>query len=360
MATRGFAILRGGVTDAAAAAAEAERRGFGTVWSPEFYTRSAVVSLAAMTQATTEARVGSSIAYAVGRTPLVLATEARSLDELSGGRLVYGLGTGTTKMMANWHGVDPSGPATRMEELIPLLRRLWRLDEGPVRHDGRFYHVDVAPTAEVTAPVRTGIPVFTAGVNRRMVEVAGRVADGFIGHPLFTPGYFDDVVRPVIAAGAAKTGRDAARVEIAAMVICSVAADEEQARREAAAQIAFYASPRTYGTVVEATGFVAAGEQIRTAFAARDLAAMARAVPDAMVDAMAAAGTPAQVAAKLTEFGRHVDHVIVYPASFGMTEERSQQVTADLLRAGAPGEPRAPASAAPGEPRAPGPAAPSS
>jgi probable F420-dependent oxidoreductase len=336
MATRGFAILRGGVADAAEVAAEAERLGYHSAWSPEFYTRSAVVSLAAMAQATSAARIGSSIAYAVGRTPLVLATEARSLDELSGGRLALGLGTGTTKMMADWHGVDPAGPASRMEELLPLLRRLWRLHEGPVRHDGRFYHVDVAPTAEMTAPVRADIPLFTAGVNTRMVQVAGRVADGFIGHPLFTPRYYDDVVRPAIEAGAAKAARDASRVEIAALVIGSVAHDEEQARQEAAAQIAFYAAPRTYATVVEGTGFAAAGQRIRDAFGSRDFDAMAAAVPDAMVDAMAAAGTPAQVAAKLAEFGRHVDHVIVYPASFGMTAERSRQVTVDLLSAGAP------------------------
>ena len=107
-ATRGFAILRGDVTDAASTAAAAERLGYHAAWSPEFYTRSAIVSLAAMAQVTSTARIGSSIAYAVGRTPLVLATEARSLDELSHGRLIYGLGTGTTKMMAGWHGVDPS------------------------------------------------------------------------------------------------------------------------------------------------------------------------------------------------------------------------------------------------------------
>jgi probable F420-dependent oxidoreductase len=336
MATRGFAVLRGGVADAAATAAEAERRGYHTVWSPEFYTRSAVVSLAAMAQRTATARIGSSIAYAVGRTPLVLATEARSLDELSGGRLIYGLGTGTTKMMSNWHGVDPAGPASRMEELVPLLRRLWRLHEGPVRHDGRFYHLDVTPTAEMTPPVRPGIPVYTAGVNTRMVEVAGRVSDGFLGHPLFTPAYYDDVVRPVIAAGAARAGRDESQVQIAGLVICSVADDEAQARREAAQQIAFYAAPRTYAPVIEAAGFGAAGERIRQAFGSRDLAAMPAAVPDAMVDAMAAAGTPAQVAAKLAEFGRYLDHVIVYPASFGMTSERASQVVAGVLNAGAP------------------------
>ena len=110
--SRGFAILRGGVADAAATAAEAEQLGYDAAWSTEFYTRSAVVSLAAMAGATSAVKIGSSIAYAVGRTPLVLATEARSLDELSGGRLILGLGTGTTRMMANWHGVDPAGCLT--------------------------------------------------------------------------------------------------------------------------------------------------------------------------------------------------------------------------------------------------------
>lgn len=310
-AMTGVAILRGGVAEAAATAATAERLGYHSAWSPEFYTRSAVVSLAAMAQAMSSARIGSSIAYATGRTPLVLATEARSLDELSGGRLAYGLGTGTTRMMADWHGVDPADPASRMEELLPLLRRLWLLHEGPVRHDGRFYHVDVTPTAEMTAPARAEIPLFTLR-------------------------YYDEVVRPAIEAGAARAGVAASRVEIAALVICSVAEDETQARREAAAQIAFYAAPRTYATVLDVAGFAAAGERIREAFGARDFGAMAAVVPDAMIDAMSVAGTASQVAAKLVGFGRQVDHLIVYPASFGMTSGRSRQVTADLLRAAAP------------------------
>ena len=95
--------------------------------------------------------------------------------------------------------VDPNGPASRLEELLPLLRTLWRLDEGPVTHHGRFYDVDISPTAEADPPLRRRIPIFTAGVNPRMVEVAGRVADGFLGHPLFTADYLDAVVRPALA-----------------------------------------------------------------------------------------------------------------------------------------------------------------
>jgi alkanesulfonate monooxygenase SsuD/methylene tetrahydromethanopterin reductase-like flavin-dependent oxidoreductase (luciferase family) len=173
------------------------------------------------------------------------------------------------------------------------------------------------------------------------VQVAGRAADGYLGHPLFTPRYFEEVVRPAVTAGAARGDRDPAGVEIAALVICSVAADEEQARREAAAQIAFYAVPSTYQKVLDVGGFASVGGRVRAAFGERDYAAMAAGVPDGLVDSAAAAGSPAQVARQLRLLGQVVDHVIVYPASFGMTAERSQQVVADVLMAGAPGQEQA-------------------
>src|SRR5881227_3826207 len=150
----------GGPTELAEAARLAEEAGFASVWATEFYDRSATVALAAMAQATTSIELGSAIAYAFGRTPVVLAAEARDLDELSGGRLTLGLGTGTRRMQQDWHGLDGEHPAPRMEELVPLLRRMWRLHEGAVEHDGRFYRLHVRPTAAVAPPLRTEIPVY--------------------------------------------------------------------------------------------------------------------------------------------------------------------------------------------------------
>src|SRR5919201_2146468 len=154
----------GGVRDLAEAARLAEEAGFESVWATEFYDRSATIALAAMAQATERIELGSAIAYAFGRTPLVLAAEARDLDELSGGRMTLGLGTGTRRMQQDWHGLDGEHPASRMEELIPLLRRLWRLHEGPIDHEGRFYRLRVKPTAVVSPPLRETIPIYMAGV----------------------------------------------------------------------------------------------------------------------------------------------------------------------------------------------------
>ena len=330
-------MLAGRMADTAQIAAAADAAGYDAAWTGEFNDRSAIVALAAMAHNTTRCRIGSAIAYGVGRSPLILANDARGLDELSGGRLVLGLGTGTKGMQIGWHGVkDPESPALRLEELVPLLRRIWKLHEGPVKHEGRFYSMNLTPTAEVLPPIRDQIPIFTAGVNRRMIETAGRVSDGLVCHPTFSSRYVSEVVRPALAAGADRTGRDARRVEVLGMLLCSVHDDEQVARREVAAQIAFYAAPRAYTPMFEASGFAAEAEQIRKAFAGGDDQAMLDAVSDDMLDAIGVAGTPDQVRAGIARREPDFDHLVLYSPSFTMTLERVQQNTLDLIRVGAP------------------------
>jgi probable F420-dependent oxidoreductase len=325
-------VLAGGLRDSQEITRRAEEAGFDAAWSGEFLHRSAIVSVAAMAAATTRIGVGSAIAYAVGRSPLVLANDARFLDEMSDGRLTLGLGTGTRRMMTGWHGVkDPDGPASRIEELIPLLRRLWRLHEGPVQHGGRFYSVDITPTAEITPPLRTEIPVYTAGVNPRMIEAAGRVADGLICHPTITGRYLQDVALPAIARGAAKAGRSVGDIKLKGIIICSIADDTATARREAAAQIAFYVAPRAYGPVMEASGFGAEAAAIRAAFWAGDHQAMVEAVSPAMLDQMAIAGTPDEVRDALLALEKRYDHAALYSPSFTLSPERIAENTEAII-----------------------------
>jgi probable F420-dependent oxidoreductase len=338
MESRGVCVLAGRMADTIEIAAAADAAGLDAAWTSEFNDRSAIVALAAMALNTKACRVGSAIAYAVGRSPLILANEARGIDELSGGRLVLGLGTGTKGMQIGWHGAsDPESPAVRLEELIPLLRRIWKLHEGPVRHDGRFYSMNLTATAEVLPPVREQIPIYTAGVNRRMIETAGRVSDGLVCHPTFSSRYVHEVVRPAIAKGAEKAGRDPSQVEVVGMLLCSVHDEEEVARRELAAQLAFYAAPRAYAPMLEASGFATEAERIRKAFADRDHEAMIAAVSDDMLDAIGVAGTPDQVRAGIARRAPDFDHTSLYSPSFTMTLERVQQNTLELIRVGAPG-----------------------
>jgi probable F420-dependent oxidoreductase len=296
----------GGPAELAEAARRAEEAGFESVWATEFYDRSATVALAAMADATERIELGSAIAYAFGRTPVVLAAEARDLDELSGGRFTLGLGTGTRRMQQDWHGLDGEHPASRMEELVPLLRRLWKLHEGAIDHEGRFYRLDVKPTAPPRPPLREEIPIFMAGVNRRMIEAAGRVADGLVGHPLFTPEYVSEVARPALDG-----------TPIAGYITTSVSDDRDQARRDAAAIIAFNSTVKTYRPVHRVSGFEAQAEAVREAWDRGDFEGMAAAVTDEMIDLIALAGTPDEVRARFAERWDGVyERPLLWPPAF--------------------------------------------
>jgi probable F420-dependent oxidoreductase len=319
----GIVLLGGNLRTVVDLTERAEAAGLDSVWTTEFYERSATVSLAAMAQCSQRVTLGSAIAYAVGRSPLVLSVEARDLDELSGGRLILGLGTGTRTMQRDWHGADPDAPAVRVEELVPLLRRFWAMDEGGIDHDGRFYSVHLRPTVDVTPPLRPDIPVYLAGVGARMIRAAGTVADGLVGHPIFTRRYVEEVARPALADGASRAGRKESGVALAGYVICSIHDDPAVARAEAKAQIAFYAVVRSYAAVFALHGYEQDVADIRAAWQRRDRDAMIAAVPDGLVDLMAVTGPPDEVRERFAaDFADLYDHALLYSPSFGLSNQR--------------------------------------
>jgi probable F420-dependent oxidoreductase len=331
--TFGIEVQGASVRAMGAIAAAADEAGLDGAWAPELYNRSATIAVAEMAARTSRCTVGTAIAYGVGRSPLTLAAEARDLDELAEGRFVLGVGNGTRRMISDWHGQDPDAPAVRMEELVELLRRLWRQHREPIDHEGRFYRLRLAPTGDLQEPLREDIPIYTAGVNPRMVEVAGRVADGLLGHVLCTTGYIEDVVLPAIELGARRTGRDAGDVRVASLVLASIDDDPDVARREAAAMLAFYASAKTYAPVLERIGFADEAAAVRDAFARGDEEAMVAAIPDRMVDALAVAGRPADVRSQLRRYEGLLDHAILYVPSYRISPERLRENALALIAA---------------------------
>lgn len=335
VARRGLCVFGADLASLTAAGTAADAAGFDAVWTSELYNRSATVTLAAIAPRTERARLGSGIVYGVGRSPLMLAAEAADLDELSGGRLILGVGNGTRRMISDWHGLDGAAPARRIEELVPLLRRIWHLPEEPVDHEGRFYRLKLA-ALDRSARV-PDIPIYTAGVGARMIESAGRVADGLIAHTMCVPRYLDDVARPAVARGAARAERDPDAIAIAGFALACAAADADQARREAAAMIAFYGTVKSYAVVFEHCGFGAEAAAIQEAFARRDLEAMVAAVSEPMIDEFAAAGTPDEVDAALRRYDGVVDEVVLSVPSFQVADERVAENLALLTERCAPG-----------------------
>lgn len=166
----------------------------------EFADLSAYVNATEMAHDTTTAIVGPGIAYAFARSPFIHAAAVRHLSRQAPGRVFLGLGSGTSRMNRDWFGVDASHPAPRMAELIEAIRAFLHAEnDEPIRYQGQFYSID----ADVRAPVfgRLDVPILVGAFNKIMVRTAGRVADGILGHGVFTDRWWAELVEPELARG---------------------------------------------------------------------------------------------------------------------------------------------------------------
>jgi len=322
---RSVVLIQDRIEDLVEEARACEAAGFDAVWLTDFYNRDVFVRMAIVGQATSRIGIASGIAYAFARSPLMTAAAAADLDEITGARIILGLGTGTKRMQESWYGLTFESPAPKAAEVIRLLRALWSVQGNrPLKFDGRFYNIAIDLFGR-PGRVRDRIPVYLAGVNRIMVRTAGEVADGLVGHPLYSRRYLAESVRPAIAEGLRRAERDASTFDVAGYVIMSIAEDEAMARDEARRQIAFYATAITYKGIMDLHGWSAEGEAIRQAFRTFDVGAMTAAVTDEMVDAIAIAGTPESCRAQLARYDGLLDHALLYPPTFGTRSDRVRE-----------------------------------
>jgi len=292
-------------------ARRAEAAGFESVWAPEFHNHSGPLALAGAALATQSVELGTAIAWAFGRSPLLTAVTALDLDELSGGRFVLGLGTGTRRMRTDWLGAPAERPARRLRETVEAIRAVWAASEaGAVEYEGELVRLRVRPYGRA-GQLRRELPIYLAAVNEGMARTAGAVADGVVAHPMATVRYLEEVLRPAIAEGAAAAGRSESDVSIADWLLVSVADDAAQARADAKRQIAFHATVRTYDRILELHGFAALAAEIRELWKGFDLAGMTALVTDEMLDAMALAGTPDECRDRLVERAAAADRLLL-------------------------------------------------
>ncbi len=318
----GLILVSGSARGDVALAQRAEEAGFDSVFSIEFFNRHGFVALGAIAQATRRIRIGTGIANAFTRSPLLHASAAMDLDELSGGRMVLGLGSGTRRMNEDWYGVPFSAPAVRMAELVRLLRAAFAAQKGGgLRFDGEFWKLKVPLYSRPGAP-REQIPIWIAAVNRGMIRAAGLVADGLVGHPIATRRWHREVTLPGIRAGEAEAGRAAGSCVLAPYVLCSIAETREQALREAKGQIGFYYTTELYHSVLDLHGLRHVGDACRAAFRSFDLRALAEAVPDDLVDEIAIACTPDEARDRLAQWEGLTADPLFYPPSVGVRPER--------------------------------------
>jgi len=274
-----------------------------------------VLSLAA--QATTRIGLATGVAIAFPRAPAVTALAAWTLQRLSKGRFTLGLGSQVKGHIERRFGMKWTPPGPWMRDYVGALRAIWRCwQEGGTKLDYQSEHYRLSLMVPLFAPPpieHPDIPVQLAAVNPFMCQIAGEVADGIRAHPVCTPRYIEEVMLPAAQKGAAKTGRDFAKFEMAVMPLIATAPDKAglDARvRDVRARVAFYASTPTYLIAFESQGYGEVARSLQSYSRAQRWDEMPAFISDEMLDHYAVIGTYDEIAGKLDDrFGRVASHL---------------------------------------------------
>ena len=312
-------------------AAQAEKAGAAAFCAGEFADTNSYLTAGEMVAATTAAMVGPGIAYAFARSPFIHASALRHLHAKAPGRIFLGLGSGTFRMNTDWFATGADKPVARMADLVGAIRAYLEAENGStVTHHGDYYPINAAIKAPVLG--RLEIPILIGAFNRLMVRTVGRVADGVLGHGVFTDRWWTETIDPEMARGAEERGRDAAALRRWGWLITAVDEDDPaRARRDARLQIAFYLTVRTYDTLVELHGWQDEVSAVRTAFGAGDIEAMARAVTDDILDAIALCGTREEARQRLAARQALPDLAFLSSPAFMVGSRRRERYAASAV-----------------------------
>src|SRR5439155_10839840 len=182
----------------------AERLGYDSAWAAESYGSDAVTVLSHISAWTERLKLGTSILQMPARTPANTAMTALTLDALSGGRLLLGLGVSGPQVVEGWHGVAYGKPLARTREYVEILRRAIAR-EAPLEYAGEVYRIPYdgpgatglgVPLKSILHPVRTRIPIYLAAAGPRNMELTGEIADGWLP-PFYSPDREDVLLRPL-------------------------------------------------------------------------------------------------------------------------------------------------------------------
>ncbi|HSC69826.1 MAG TPA: TIGR03617 family F420-dependent LLM class oxidoreductase, partial [Candidatus Methylomirabilis sp.] len=296
--------LGGPLAEAAGLARRAEAMGFDGVWTSETQ-HDAFLPLVLAAGHTTRLELGTSIAVAFGRSPLVTAHLAWDLAALSQGRFLLGLGTQVKGHIERRYGLAWDSPGPRLKDYIQALRAIWDCWQHgtPLNYQGQFYsHTLMTPFFNPGPIAFPRVPIHIAGVQAYMCRLAGERCDGFQVHPFHSAKYLQEIVLPNVEEGLKAGGRTRADISLASSVFIVTGASQremDRAARSVKSQISFYASTRNYRVILECHGWGQVARDLTRKSLEGDWEAMASLITDEMLDAFAIVGTPAEIPAKV-------------------------------------------------------------
>ncbi|HET9721388.1 MAG TPA: LLM class F420-dependent oxidoreductase, partial [Solirubrobacteraceae bacterium] len=328
----GYWGLHMGAAEQLAAAREAETLGYDSVWTAEAYGSDAATVLAWLAASTTQIKLGAAVFQMPGRTPAMTAMTAATIDQLSEGRLILGLGSSGPQVAEGWHGQRFARQLQRTREYVEVVRLA--LSRQRLEYHGQTLELPLpdgpGKALKLTiAPHQERIPIYLAAIGPRNTALAGEIADGWI--PTFFSPEHVGLFREHLGEGAARSGRSLDDLVIAPTVNAFVSDDLELARNMMRPGLALYVGgmgsrrQNFYNALVRRYGFEAAADEVQDLFLSGRKEEACRALPDELIDQVSLCGPRERVAERLEAYrAAGVGTLIVAPMAFTAEDQAAQ------------------------------------
>jgi F420-dependent oxidoreductase-like protein len=335
----GYWGLWGGADEQLAAVRAAEELGYDSVWTAEAYGSDAATVLAWLAGQTSRIKLGAGIFQIPGRSAAMTAMTAATLDQLSGGRMILGLGTSGPQVSEGWHGQRFGRQLQRTREYFDVVRMA--LARERVIYQGQTLQLPLPdgpgkPLKLTIATVQEQIPIYLAAIGPRNTALAGEIADGWL--PTFFSPEHVGMFSERLTEGAARAGRTLDGFEIAPQVSVHISDDIETARNLMRPALALYVGgmgsreQNFYNALVCEYGFEQAAAEIQDLYLDGKREEACAAVPDALIDRVSLVGPRAQVAERLAAYrDAGVGTLLASPLGFSREQQFEQmQALAEL------------------------------
>ncbi|NLF66973.1 MAG: LLM class F420-dependent oxidoreductase [Chloroflexi bacterium] len=292
---------------------EADRLGVYAVWTAEAYGSDAVSPLAWLGALTERIHLGTAIMQMPGRTPANTAMTAMTLNQLSGGRFLLGLGLSGPQVVEGWHGVSYARPLARTREYVEIVRAIFRREER-LQYDGALYQIPyqgedatgLGKPLKSTLKADPDIPIYLAALGPKNVALAAEIADGWL--PLFfSPGKFDEIYRPALEEGFARAGggKSLDSFDLAPMVPVVIDRSLDACYNALRPMLALYIGGmgsrerNFYNDLAVRYGFEQAAREVQDLYLSGDKFAAMSAIPGELIDEVALVGPRERVRERL-------------------------------------------------------------
>jgi F420-dependent oxidoreductase-like protein len=314
---------------------EAERLGYDSVWAAEAYGSDAATVLAWLAAGTSRIKLGSAIFQMPGRTPALTAMTAATIDELSGGRMVLGIGSSGPQVAEGWHGQRFARQLQRTREYVAVVRKALARERLEFKGETLELPLPDGPGKALKLminPVQDRIPIYLAAIGPKNTALAGEIADGWLP-TFFSPEYVADF-RTLLQEGAGRSGRSLESFDIAPTVQAYISEDRAAARDLMRPGLALYIGgmgsrkQNFYNNLVARYGFEAAAREVQDLYLGGRKAEAGQALPDELIDMITLCGPPEVVRERIAAFREAgVCTLMVMPMAFSR-EDRIEQLRA--------------------------------